>query len=56
MTEEEEEQIQEIWYKVVKRADRYILTTLHSYFDKVRITLVTEQCLLVLPITMIAFS
>lgn len=35
MTEEEEEQMTEILYKVVKRADRHILTTLNSIFEKV---------------------
>jgi len=36
MKEEEEERIKEILYKIVKRADRHILTTLNSIFEKVR--------------------
>lgn len=35
MCEEEEEKIVEILFKVVKRADRHILTTLNSIFEKV---------------------
>jgi sugar-specific transcriptional regulator TrmB len=35
LCEKEEEQVKEIWVKVVKRADRHILTTLNSIFEKV---------------------
>lgn len=35
LKEEEEERIKEILYKIVKRADRNILNTLHSIFEKV---------------------
>lgn len=37
MTEEEEEKLTEILFKVVKRADRHILTTLNSIFEKVNL-------------------
>ena len=34
LCESEEERVKEIWCKVVYRADRYILTTLSSIFEK----------------------
>lgn len=36
LSESEEEKIKEIWHKIVKRADRHILLTLNSVFEKVR--------------------
>jgi hypothetical protein len=33
--EKDEERVVEIWHKVVRRADRHILTTLNAIFDKV---------------------
>ena len=37
LSEKEEDKVKEIWKKVVKRADRHILTTLTAVFDKVNI-------------------
>ncbi len=36
LSDEDEDRIKEIWFKVVKRADRHILITLNAVFDKVK--------------------
>lgn len=36
LCEEEEKKVKEIWYKIVQRANRHILTTLNAHFEKVR--------------------